>query len=315
MPKANHCNYEEAYLMYKEIHNISKVSEHYKKRRSVMKREFIKLGYKYPLNIRKKGYTFKGVSRINLDLKIDYFKIIDSPEKAYFLGLIYADGSVGVRFKGNNRQELSFRISLEKSDMYIINMLAKEINFTEGYFENLKAPFISQNGKTYSSRLQSGISIYRKDFIQNLINQGVVPNKTYMNLHIPEMSNNLIPHFIRGYFDGDGCIGIYKTPHNTYSVHCFITSKTKTILEEFMKFLEDKNVYCYIKYYNDLYKLYVRQPSVLAFWNIIKPEENEPCLIRKKEKFEFYRSFKEKSLNEKLGELLENPEVDNQQPS
>lgn len=43
----------------------------------------------------------------------------------------------------------------------------------------------------------------------DLISHGCIPQKSLI-LKFPEISKELIPHFIRGYFDGDGSVGIYN---------------------------------------------------------------------------------------------------------
>lgn len=147
--------------------------------------------------------------------------------------------------------------------------------------------------------MQSYFRIYRKDFINNLIEKGIVSNKTKIGTIMPVLSEHLIPHFIRGYFDGDGCIGIYPyQSKRNYNVICYICSNTNSILDVFYKYLKSKNIDCFITISKErIYYLKIRNKSIIDFWDIIKPKNDvNASLQRKLKKFEFYRNYKEQSL-------------------
>lgn len=59
--------------------------------------------------------------------KTDYFNVIDTEKKAYFLGFIYADGCIYKRQKGNSL-EISLNISIQSKDKEILEELEKELN-------------------------------------------------------------------------------------------------------------------------------------------------------------------------------------------
>lgn len=123
------------------------------------------------------------------------FDCIDTPEKAYWLGFIYADGSVN---KNNNT--VSIKLS------------AKDIEHLKKYnlfLENTKdvREFVTRtNGKEYPS---CEVSVCNKHFKERLMELGVVPNKSLI-LTFPNLSifkgRDLVYDFIRGYIDGDGCL-------------------------------------------------------------------------------------------------------------
>jgi intein/homing endonuclease len=122
---------------------------------------------------------------------ISYFNEIDTEKKAYFLGFIVADGC---NYKG-----LCIRIQTE--DEYILQELLKDMKST------LKIDRFEPVKEHHKST--SRIRIKSKVISESLSKLGVVPrksDKTYFP-HIPE---NLYSHFIRGLFDGDGCISIDK---------------------------------------------------------------------------------------------------------
>ena len=129
----------------------------------------------------------------------DYFKLIDCEEKAYWLGFIYADGYVSVN------QE--FGIEIKASDHQHLKKLNRVIQ------GNIDLSFRSRQiqFKNYSSVINvCSLRIYSKQFVGNLIDKGVVPNKTSV-LEFPKfLPKQLMRHFIRGYIDGDGYIRFGK---------------------------------------------------------------------------------------------------------
>lgn len=115
------------------------------------------------------------------------FEKINSEEKAYWLGFLYADGSVG---SSDNRTEL--------------NLAEKDLNHVEK-FKN----FIGLDNKiSYKEKTKAyRYSFKDKIFKEILINKGCVPKKSLI-LEFPnekQVPREFIRHFIRGYFDGDGC--------------------------------------------------------------------------------------------------------------
>jgi hypothetical protein len=124
----------------------------------------------------------------------NYFKNINSEKKAYFLGLLYADGCLH-----SNRK--SINLSLIEDDVDIIEEFKNELQ----YNGNIKT--IYYNNKGYKN--QKLININNMSIYNDLITLGCIPKKSLI-LQFPnsnQVPNEYLHHFIRGYFDGDGCIG------------------------------------------------------------------------------------------------------------
>lgn len=69
---------------------------------------------------------------------------------------------------------------------------------------------------------------------KTLESYGMLKNKSLI-LEFPEWLNeNLYPHFIRGYFDGDGCISFAKT-NKTFSVEIIGTSSFLQFIQSLCK--------------------------------------------------------------------------------
>lgn len=124
------------------------------------------------------------------NLNEDFFNIIDIEEKSYILGLLYADGC-------NNNKEGKIYISLQEKDKNILDKITKIIQPTK------PLKYIIKNGNRQN---QFKLTINSRKLSNNLVNLGCMQNKTFL-LNFPKFLNDsLLIHFIRGYFDGDGCI-------------------------------------------------------------------------------------------------------------
>ena len=126
-----------------------------------------------------------------------FFDVIDTEEKAYWLGFIYADGCVSHRENTD-----VFEIKLSETDKTHLEKLKLSLQS-----EHCIGTYTSTSGynidKTYCS-----ISIVNQHLVDALIKSGVTYQKTH-NLKFPtttQVPNGLIRHFIRGYFDGDGSV-------------------------------------------------------------------------------------------------------------
>lgn len=140
------------------------------------------------LEIRSNAFNSR---RYILDEKV--FDIIDTEEKAYWLGFLYADGCVH-----ENSNDISLSLSIV------------DINHLEKF-----KTFLSTNRsvRTYSKKIGADYSklvATSANMKESLIRKGCVPNKTII-LTFPDLNDDLILHFIRGYFDGDGSITYVST--------------------------------------------------------------------------------------------------------
>lgn len=122
----------------------------------------------------------------------NYFEIVESEKQAYILGFIYADGCVQ---ELPNTSALTMT-QLEK-DADILEKIKTELRSDYPLLKRIRCV----NGKTIFN-----FYAYSKKLCEDLVKLGATPRKS-LTLEFPEfLDENLIPHFIRGYFDGDGCI-------------------------------------------------------------------------------------------------------------
>ena len=182
------------------------------------------LGRSYELilkNIKKQGWHAKGMKN---SFNQDFFENIDTEEKAYFLGLLFADGYILCGRKEDGRVESdAFGISLQEQDIDILKKLKTALNATHpiNIYENSGS--WAKKG-TYYGR----IICYSQKAVNDLYAKGMKKHKTF-DMQFPteeQVPHNLLHHFIRGYVDGDGSIGAQKNRNK----HWFTTMGTKEFL-------------------------------------------------------------------------------------
>jgi hypothetical protein len=147
------------------------------------------------LILMRNGISKQKKSRLNMShlaLSIDYFKEINSPDKAYWLGFICADGNIK---KSNNK------VSLISKDLIVIENFKKAIGAEHAI--SIRTNFDKRTNKTYTGY---SIQIGNELFVEHLINLGITSNKTNA-LEFPKIDEEYYSYFIAGLFDGDGSVG------------------------------------------------------------------------------------------------------------
>lgn len=157
----------------------------------------------------------------------DFFEKIDTEEKAYWLGFLYADGCINRLYRNEKIKAMDLELGLCREDEEHLNKFLKSIN------SNI--PIVQKKnqlkGKTYYS---SKIVVCCTKMCRDLISNGCTPQKSLV-LKFPDKSiieDSLIRHFIRGYFDGDGCI--YTNSNNKISINFTGTSDMLLGISDFL---------------------------------------------------------------------------------
>lgn len=190
----------------------------------------------------------------------NFFEKIDTEAKAYFLGFWLADGNVW-----SNKVQ----ISLHPKDSYIIKNFVKHIkgdNIVHIY--NYKREFAK-------------LSITSQKMVDDLVDKGVIPNKTFELNKMPEIENNLEKHFWRGVLDGDGWV---INTQKSKMIETGICNKQKIAIEYFKKFLEKHDIIpCKIQYANkSVYRIWLTACRAIKFLNLIYEESSSDLRLKRK---------------------------------
>jgi hypothetical protein len=137
------------------------------------------------------------------EINEDFFDVIDSQEKAYFLGFLYADGC-------NSKDGKHFGIELETSDRDILEKMSRLI-WTENPLDHIKDTIRNRSvrGAKEKDYYSSLLNVHSKHMCMKLTELGCVQAKSLI-LKFPEWlkDSELQRHFIRGHYDGDGGVHI-----------------------------------------------------------------------------------------------------------
>lgn len=179
-----------------------------------------------------------------LGLNETYFENIDTNSKAYWLGFIAADGCIK-----------------ERNDAYIlsIGLATKDLNHLEKFKKEIESEAVISIENCFHKKMQkyyetAYFRVSRRIFCEHIITHGVGRNKS-KELSLPNLPDNLMRHYIRGYFDGDGCWTINKENTLNFGIISSVESfaielrefiKNKCVLENSAKLSFNKNAYQFI---------------------------------------------------------------------
>jgi hypothetical protein len=194
---------------------------------------------------RRSGEESHRTYEINKDL----FDVIDTQEKAYLLGFIYADGC-------NSSDGKCIKIDLATPDRDILEKISRLIwlEDPESHIKD-KIRYRTIKGKE-KIQYSSYLNIHSKHMCEKLTEMGCVPAKSLI-LKFPEWLTDpeLQRHFIRGYYDGDGgvhlpnkkgrvaVVRIISTFEFCESMRNIIIEQIKIDIGKSYNQIKDKNVF------------------------------------------------------------------------
>lgn len=192
-----------------------------------------------------------------------------SPDFAYTTGFIFADGSI-------TKRKMDIVIGLAVSDICVLEFIKK----VTGASRDIK--ITKNNG--YGWQDVAWFTISSVYVVNKLAELGIHPRKTYRDDPFPKVPDEMLPHFIRGYFDGDGsaCVSSQGVGMvNIVGSNKFVTG----IRDSLVKYASMK----YKKINNKLHNTdvcvtvtWAAREDVRKFRDYIYPEGYSFCLERKK---------------------------------
>ena len=146
-------------------------------------------------NVKIKSILLSNSIKFKTSKKYNYydniFEKINSEEKSYWLGFLYADGYVRVRKSGS---ELKLKLAIKDKD---------HLKKFKKFISPDDLPVVYEE---YKKSKSFKISVNSNKIVNDLINLGCVNKKSKIIKFPYFLDKKLISHFIRGYFDGDGSI-------------------------------------------------------------------------------------------------------------
>lgn len=223
----------------------------------------------------------------NRRIRHDFFKDISTEIQAYLLGFYTADGSVDEKRK-------TFRIHLQKQDVELVYLYKDIISPDARIFTVEEHKTTGRDGKEITAHESIGVDITSTILVTHLNDLGYGYNKSKKDLTLPNLDDDLIRHFIRGYFDGDGCItgwlAVEKGKADRVRYSFDICGKTKTLLEEIVEFLDSYDIKININYIkrDDMYRIKTSSKQELQKIYELLYNDSNFYLTRKFNKFNYY---------------------------
>lgn len=233
--------------------------------------------------LRRNKIYIKSLSEARRKYKFDehFFTIIDSDEKAYWLGFIEADGCI---------RHIKFHTNKNEYDKYdlAINLSKKDREMLIKFKDSIKASHPIRDCIDKDDYEKSSLVITSKKLFQDLLDKGCCPRKS-LRLTFPVsdvLDEKYYSSFLRGYYDGDGSI------HNAKERGCKNQSYFVTIAgtEKFLKVINNisKNL-GRIYEHGKIYILRFRNEKAFSFLDFIYSNCNKLRMERKYDRYIKYR--------------------------
>lgn len=202
------------------------------------------LGFKYhqpvynyfkKMGWERTGKTGKRIYKVNEE----FFKVINTEEKAYVLGFICADGHI-------ERDRLTITVSVKDRD--ILEKIRCVLHSNHPIKEVRRTNPYKKTNKDILALVE--LMIGSVELVKPLFSMGLTTNKTYtlngdILKYIPKY---LMRDFLRGYFDGDGNVFFGRKYNSGYKYNINICGNEDFLLKSFQTYFPSSN-----KLYKDLY--------------------------------------------------------------
>ena len=215
------------------------------------------------------------------DVNHSYFSIIDSEEKAYWLGFLFADGCVRQTKTGS---QVVLKLS-NKDENHLIKF-KESINSEHKIVYHKNKTKTKKGIDSYSDNCL--IRINSNELVSDLIKQGCVPRKTF-TIDRPNIDEKYFKHFIRGYYDGDG--NFFYSEDTKLSVVTIVCASKKFrtfIIDTISKIPNIGNIH------EDDVRYTIKITNIIGIIEFLSYiyDDSKVELTRKKEYYEKYREYR-----------------------
>ena len=188
----------------------------------------------------------------------DYFKTW-SREMAYIFGFWCADGCI--------YGQSEFDITIHKKDKYLLEQIAKELEYEGPLYD-------------YVNKQAARLNFSCRVIYDDLLRLGGSPRKSLI-LKFPKVPKEYLSDFIRGYFDGDGCIMTLKNNR----LNSAFTCGSKSFLDSLLQILKEEADVKGGAYDASCVSLKFGKADTIKIGHFIYKDEPKIFLKRKRDKF------------------------------
>lgn len=176
-----------------------------------------------------KGVTKHSKTSIyNPQLNERFFDDVDTERKAYWVGLIIADGNVYNPVNSAHHGQKWVSITLQDGDVYLLNEFKKDTGVSTK---------ISSDG-----RGSSYVAIRSTHMADALLKYGITERKSF-DTHFPfSVDKTLYRHLIRGIIDGDGSIQAFSNKSQNGKIkflHSISCCGTHNLMKEMVDVIDE----------------------------------------------------------------------------
>jgi hypothetical protein len=204
-----------------------------------------------------------------------------TPHMAYVLGLIFADGTL-VDSRAASRT-CYFSITNNNHPLLVD---IREVMSSKHNIYKVKSKTMTIRNRSYTKNPSFYLRIGSKMMFRDLQKLGLTPKKS-LNMNLPTIPKKYFTFFLRGYFDGDGSVGIYKNSRGKRTrIRLTFTSGSKLFLKRLAETIQREklssggNIYTYIRH-NTSYLRYSKKDSLSILAYMYSSLEMAPYLIKK----------------------------------
>ena len=217
------------------------------------------------------------LQKYKIDLSL--FEMVDCEWKYYFLGWMFSDGNI---YTGAGKNTISLCIT--ESDKYILDYFNEKIYNGEKPLNYRKSTV--RKDTDYICKPLWRFQIDSAKICKDLISLGLIQNKSLTKIFPQWITKENMPHFIRGYFEGNGTVGINNNKDSLFvkiysGSEKFLTSMGEilsNVLYIPVKFTKDRDTTFHISF--------GKREYVESFYSYIYGS-CEMSLDRKREKFTY----------------------------
>lgn len=222
--------------------------------------------------VQKMNVKTRDMSHAHREYELDetFFDVIDTINKAYWLGFISADGTISSR---PDQNQLTIALSARDADRIYEFLLDIKSNITPSFY--------NANGGKCANIVR--INVANQSFVNALKGHKVTPRKSLTLEFCNDVPPNLLHSYIRGYFDGDGSIYFDKNKKPYFAIVGTVPflKRVQSILISELKLNETK-----IRSKGKISELrYSGTRNVLKIKNWLYQDDG-PKMQRKKDRFE-----------------------------